>query len=110
MANEVPQLGAWRLTLTFKALNSARRVIFLATGEEKAQVIAEAFGDAEHPEPHPCERVTPFHARREVLVDHAAASGIPRAGDAADGPDGEEEAAGQPHSAAVEAKRTQTVP
>jgi len=78
VANEVPQLGAWRLTLTFNALNSARRVIFLATGEEKARVIAEAFGGLEHPAPHPCERVAPLHARREVLIDRAAASLLPR--------------------------------
>ena len=78
LANEVPQLGAWRLTLTLRALNASRRVIFLATGEDKAQVIAEAFGGVEHPEPHPCERVAPLHARREVLLDHAAASKIPQ--------------------------------
>ncbi len=77
VANEVPQLGAWRLTLTFRALNSARRVIFMAVGEEKAKVIAEAFGGLEHAEPHPCEHVAPYHARREVLIDHAAASLIP---------------------------------
>jgi 6-phosphogluconolactonase len=76
-ANQVPQLDAWRLTLTFKALNSSRRVIFLATGEGKASVIAEAFGGVEHPEAYPCERVAPHHARREVLVDRAAASRIP---------------------------------
>jgi 6-phosphogluconolactonase len=75
----VPQLDEWRLTLTFPALNSARRVIFLATGEEKAQVIAEAFGGLEHPQPHPCERVAPLHARREVLIDRDAASKIPSA-------------------------------
>ena len=76
-ANEVPQLGAWRLTLTFRSLNASRRVIFLASGEDKAQVIAEAFGGLEHPEPHPCERVAPFHARRDVLIDYPAASKIP---------------------------------
>jgi 6-phosphogluconolactonase len=77
-ANEVPQLGAWRLTLTYPALNSARRVIFLATGESKAQVIAEAFGGLDHPRPHPCELVAPLHARREVLVDVEAAARIPK--------------------------------
>jgi len=77
VANHVPKLDAWRLTLTFPALNSARRVIFLATGEEKAKVIAEAFGGIEHATPHPCERVAPFHARREVLIDRAAASLLP---------------------------------
>jgi len=76
-ANHVPELDAWRLTLTLKALNSARRVIFVATGEEKARVIAEAFGGVEHEPPHPCELVAPLHARREVLLDHEAASLIP---------------------------------
>lgn len=76
-ANEVPQLGAWRLTLTFKTLNSARRVMFLATGEEKARIIAEAFGGVEHDGSHPCERVAPPSARREVLIDDAAASLMP---------------------------------
>lgn len=75
VANQVPQLDdAWRLTMTFKALSASRRVIFMATGEQKAQVIAEAFGGVEHAEQHPCERITPLHARREVLIDHAAAS------------------------------------
>jgi 6-phosphogluconolactonase len=77
-ANHVPELDAWRLTLTLKALNSARRVIFLAAGEEKARVIAEAFGGVEHEPPHPCELVAPYHARREVLLDLEAASQIPQ--------------------------------
>lgn len=85
VANHVAKLDAWRLTLTLKALNSARRVIFMATGEEKAQVIAEAFGGVEHEGRYPCERVAPLHARREVLLDRAAASLIPH-----DGPDRDE--------------------
>jgi len=88
VANHVPQLDSWRLTLTFPALNKAKRVIFMATGESKARVIAEAFGGVEHAEPYPCERVAPLHARREVLVDHEAASMMPRHADAK--PDGEQ--------------------
>ena len=78
VANHVPRLDSWRLTLTFPALNKAKRVMFMATGESKARIVAEAFGGVEHPEPYPCERVTPLRARREVLVDHEAASMIPR--------------------------------
>jgi len=73
VANHVPKLDAWRLTLTLPALNSARRVLFLATGESKARVVAEAFGGLAHDDVHPCERVCPPNARREVLVDAAAA-------------------------------------
>jgi len=77
-ANHVPQLDQWRLTLTFKALNSARRVLFLAAGKRKARIVAEAFGGVEHPEPYPCERVAPLNARRELLVDQDAASQLPK--------------------------------
>ena len=76
-ANHVPRLDAWRLTLTLPALSSARRIVFMATGEEKAQAIAEGFGGVEHETPHPCEMIAPPHVRREVLIDHAAASLIP---------------------------------
>ena len=77
VANPVPQLDTTRLTLTFPALNAAGRVLFLATGEDKARVVAEAFGGVPHDPPHPCERVAPRHVRREVLIDHPAASLIP---------------------------------
>jgi len=78
VANHVPHLDSWRLTLTLPALSKAKRVIFLATGESKARIIAEAFGGVEHAEPYPCERVTPLHARREALVDREAASMMPQ--------------------------------
>jgi 6-phosphogluconolactonase len=78
VANHVPQIEAWRLTMTFKALSATKRVIFMATGEAKAKVLAEAFGGVEHETRYPCERITPYGARREVLLDRAAAALIPR--------------------------------
>jgi 6-phosphogluconolactonase len=79
-ANHVPPLDAWRLTLTIPALSSARRLLFMAVGEEKARAIAESFGGVEHETTHPCEMIAPPHVRREVLIDHAAASLIPQEG------------------------------
>jgi len=84
VASHVPHLDAWRLTLTLPALNSAKHVMFLAEGEAKARVIAEAFAGVEHSDPYPCERVVPAHGRRDVLIDKAAASCIPHAKPAAD--------------------------
>ena len=52
--------------------------MFLATGEQKAKIVAEAFGGLEHPTPYPCERVAPLNARREVLIDQDAASQMPK--------------------------------
>ena len=39
-ANFVPKLSEWRLTLTYRAINAARRVVFLVSGAEKARVAA----------------------------------------------------------------------
>lgn len=38
--NWVPKPREWRLTLTYPAINAARRVLFLVSGAEKAQVVA----------------------------------------------------------------------
>jgi 6-phosphogluconolactonase len=87
VANEVPQQRAWRITLTLPALGASRRVLFLATGAEKATVLAEAFGGLAHAEPHPCERVLPRGGTREVLLDEAAAARLREAdADAAPAP------------------------
>jgi 6-phosphogluconolactonase len=78
VANHVPQLDAWRLTLTFPVLQSAAEVLFLIAGQDKARVFAEAFGGLPHPEPYPCERARPRDGALTVLVDRAAASGLPQ--------------------------------
>jgi 6-phosphogluconolactonase len=76
-ANYVPALGSWRITLTPQALGSARQVLFLVSGVEKASVAAEAFGGLPHETPHPCELVIPADGQCEILIDLAAAAGIP---------------------------------
>jgi 6-phosphogluconolactonase len=78
VGNHAPQLDEWRITMTLKALNAAQRVMFLVTGTEKAQVVAEAFGGLPHEGEHPCELVAPHGARRDVLLDEEAASLLPK--------------------------------
>jgi len=77
-ANHVPQLDAWRLTLTFPVLQSAAAVLFIVAGEDKAPVLAEAFGGLPHPAPYPCERARPTEGVLTVLADRAAASRLPQ--------------------------------
>jgi 6-phosphogluconolactonase len=73
VGNYVPQLASWRVTLTLPALCHAQLILFLVTGEEKAPVVAEAFGGRPHAGTYPCERVLPVRGRREILLDRAAA-------------------------------------
>lgn len=77
-ANHVPQLDAWRLTLTLPVLQSAAAILFLIAGEDKATALGEAFGGAPHPTPYPCELARPRDGVLTVLADRAAASRLPQ--------------------------------
>ncbi len=68
MAPQVP-----RVTMTLPVFNAAARVVFLVTGEDKAQAMRRAFG----PEPDlasPAARVRPDSGELLVLCDEAAAA------------------------------------
>ena len=60
-----------RITLTLEAINAAREVLFLIAGEDKAEAVARAFGDA--PGPHaPASLVRPDAGVLTLLLDPAA--------------------------------------
>ena len=66
-----------RITLTLDAINAAREVVFLIAGEDKADAVAGAFGDA--PGPHaPASLVRPEAGNLTLLIDAAAAAALPR--------------------------------
>jgi 6-phosphogluconolactonase len=66
MAPQVP-----RISLTVPALNSARHVVFLVTGESKRDAVRRAFVDADPSAP--AARVRPPAGELTVLLDPAAA-------------------------------------
>jgi 6-phosphogluconolactonase/glucosamine-6-phosphate isomerase/deaminase len=55
-------------------LTNARQVVFLATGESKADAVAAAFGPEAKPDPHvPSSLLAPLAKEIKVLLDPAAA-------------------------------------
>ncbi len=65
VANYVPALSAWRLTLTYPVLAAGREIRFLVTGSTKQAVL-----DAIHkgPSAYPAGRVHPSHGRVVWMV------------------------------------------
>jgi 6-phosphogluconolactonase len=67
-----------RVTLTPVVFNSARVVVFMATGEKKADTLAEVLSDRYNPAKYPAQRIDPKDGRLIWLVDEAAASKLPK--------------------------------
>ncbi len=64
-----------RISMTFRALSWARRVVFLVSGESKADAVAAAFAPDARPDPHvPASLLPPLVDDLTVLLDSAAAS------------------------------------
>ncbi len=72
VANFVPKLDAWRVTLTFPVINAGARVAFLIAGAEKAGVLHEVLHGPPDPERLPSQRVRPTDGELLFVVDAAA--------------------------------------
>jgi 6-phosphogluconolactonase len=67
-----------RVTLTPIVFNSARLIVFMASGEKKAQTFAEVLSDRYNLELYPAQRIQPDDGKLIWLVDEAAASKLPK--------------------------------
>jgi 6-phosphogluconolactonase len=67
-----------RVTMTPLVFNQARILVFMATGEKKANTLAEVLSDRYNPELYPAQRIDPKHGELIWLVDEGAASKLPR--------------------------------
>jgi 6-phosphogluconolactonase len=74
MAEFVPQVGMWRLTLTPVTINAAANVLFLVSGSTKADAVQRALKGDRDPDAIPAQVVAPRHGRTRWLIDAAAAA------------------------------------
>jgi 6-phosphogluconolactonase len=77
----VPEAGLQpfvpRVSLTLPAISSAKRIVFLVSGESKAHAVASAFGpDARPDRAVPASLLPPLAREITVLLDAAAASEV----------------------------------
>jgi len=73
----VPKLNSYRITLTLPVLNNAKRVIFLVSGEAKANILKEVLqGEASR---FPAQSIEPTNGKLIWLTDRAAANKLNKA-------------------------------
>ncbi len=71
--NFVPKFDTFRVTLTIPALNHARRIVFLASGAGKADMLWNVLKGDRHPETLPSQFIQPTDGTLTWMVDEPAA-------------------------------------
>ena len=71
LANWVEEKGTWRLTASMPLLWSAREIVFLVQGANKASILSEIIDDGH---PHPAQRVADGADSVRWMIDSAAAA------------------------------------
>ncbi|MFQ3535982.1 MAG: 6-phosphogluconolactonase [Aggregatilineales bacterium] len=72
VANYVPQLSAWRLTLSAPYINAARHKLFMVSGSSKAAVLRDVLHGAHDPQRYPAQLIRDA----DWLIDAEAASAL----------------------------------
>jgi 6-phosphogluconolactonase len=81
VSNHVPQMNAWRITLTWPVINQARSVFFLVSGVDKAGVLKEVLTGVRDVERLPSQLIWPASGILTLILDKSAASQLPAADD-----------------------------
>lgn len=71
VANEVPQLATWRITLTASFINTSKQILFLVSGADKTDALRRVWG-LSHPAETPAQLIRPQNGRVGWYLDHAA--------------------------------------
>ncbi len=71
-ANYVPQHSSWRITFTPELINAAEQVIFLVTGQSKAETLFKVLEGTYLPEQYPSQLIKPSKGNLSWLIDQEA--------------------------------------
>jgi len=71
-ANHVPQHSSWRITFTPELINAAEQVIFLVTGQTKADTLFKVLEGPYLPELYPSQLIKPSSGNLTWLIDQEA--------------------------------------
>ena len=75
VANHVPKLDTWRITITAPFANRSEQVLALVTGANKADALQNVLEGEHDPEQYPTQLIDPGEGRFTILAD-AAATGM----------------------------------
>ncbi len=75
VADYVPAVAMWRVTLTPIVINAAAEVVFLASGHAKASIVRSVLEGPRRPNDLPAQLIAPTTGRLRWLLDSAAAPG-----------------------------------
>lgn len=74
IANWVEKFQSYRITMTVPVFNNAERIIFLVSGQEKANTLKSVLARRRESDPYPVQLIFPKHGQLIWLIDAAAAS------------------------------------
>ncbi len=77
VANHVPQMDTWRITLTWPVINRANSVFFLIGGSDKAQILKEVLTGLRDVERLPSQLIWPASGILTLILDKNAAAELP---------------------------------
>jgi 6-phosphogluconolactonase len=73
VADWVPEIQAYRITMTIPVLNNAESIIFLIGGENKAETLKIVLEDKKRMKRFPAQMIQPVHGKLLWIIDRAAA-------------------------------------
>lgn len=77
IAHQVPTQDAWRLTLTKNAINAARQIVVLISGQSKAAMLSEVLTGPHQPIQKPIQLISPVDGAMTWMIDRDAACLLP---------------------------------